>query len=603
MSEEGPRGGTIDPGTAARARTSAWALPAAAVVVSTLVLLGPVLRGGYLLRYDMVFAPRMPLGAAQFGLGSQLPRNVPSDALAAVLTRVLPGAAVQDLLLAALLLAAGFGAARLTAPAAVPRTAAALAYVWTPYLGERLLLGQWAVLVGWAVLPWVVEAARQLRFAPPGIRRRAWARLAFATGVQCLGGVSAWTLALLVLPVALAWDGGITARRRAARVGAGLVLLAVYALPWALPGLLREGGVGADPAGAVAFAPAPDIPFGTVVSLFTGGGIWNADAVPPGRDSVVAALGALLLAAVALAGAWHSRRDSVIASLSISAVVGLGVAVATAWPAGARAFGALPFGAVLRDSQRLLVPWLLLIALGLAAGTDELSRRAPGSLRGAVALLAVLPVAVLPALGWGVAGRLTTVDYPADFARVRAVVAADRIPGAVLVVPFSTYRRFPWNGGRVVLDPLGQWLERPVLAASDLPVRVGSTTLVVHGEDRLAARVDAALAAASPGSMSHALGRLGVRWVVADAPLGRRLRSDLRAGAGGPPIGYRGRDLIAYRIPVDELDRHAAVDVYRGYGPPVGPVIAGDILAALVLVGSGLCTAPVVRRPRLRSAC
>ncbi len=36
-------------------------------------------------------------------------------------------------------------------------------YVWSPFVAERLVLGHWPVLVGYAVLPWVVDAARQWR--------------------------------------------------------------------------------------------------------------------------------------------------------------------------------------------------------------------------------------------------------------------------------------------------------------------------------------------------------------------------------------------------------------------------------------------------------
>lgn len=598
MSEERLPGRTIGPAAAARALP--WAIPGVAVVTSTLLVLGPAFSGGYVLRYDMVFAPRMPIGAAQFGLGSQLPRATPSDAVVAALSRIISGVLVQDAVLAALMLAAGFGAARLAAPSAVPRTVAALAYLWTPYLGERLLLGQWAVLVGWAVLPWVVRAARDLRHAPSGRARTAWARLVFAMGIQCLGGVPAWTLAALVVPVALAWDGGVPARRRAARVAAGLAVLAVYALPWALPALLRPYGIGADPTGAEVFRPAPDIPFGTVASLLTGGGIWDTHAVPPGRNAVIPALGALLLLALGLLGAWRARRDAVIAPLAVSAAIGLGIALGTAWPAGARAFGRLPFGAVLRDSQRLLAPWVLLVALGLAALAASVTTRPTRDRQALLALVAVLPVAVLPALAWGVAGRIAPVDYPADFAHLRSVLSSDPAPGAVAVVPFSAYRRFPWNGGRVVLDPLPAWLDRPVVVGSDLPVRVGSRTVVVAGEDRFAARVRAVL---TSGSLSapQALGALGVRWVVADAAVGVRLRRAL-AGGGTTAIGYRGRYVTAFRIPTRDIDRAAARDVYRGYAPAVAPVIAGDVLAAVVLVGSGLCTAPAVRRRRLRSA-
>ena len=50
------------------------------------VVLGPALGPGYVLQYDMVFVPRQWLLPASFGLGGQLPRAVPQDAVLGVLT-------------------------------------------------------------------------------------------------------------------------------------------------------------------------------------------------------------------------------------------------------------------------------------------------------------------------------------------------------------------------------------------------------------------------------------------------------------------------------------------------------------------------------------
>ena len=568
-----------------------WAVPTAAVLGSAALILGPLLRPGYVLSYDMVFAPRMPVGADSVGLGSGLPRAVPSDLVVAAATHVLPGDLVQKLVLAGLLVAAGFGAARLTAPAAVPRTAAALAYVWTPYLGERLLLGQWAVLVGYAGLPWLLAAAHRVRSARRGERhevRTAWAWLVVVLGLTCLGGAPAWLLALLTVPFALGY--GLRHEPRAAllRLLAGFGALAVYALPWAVPALTRPGGLGADGAGAEAFAPHADTPLGTVGSVLTGGGIWNAQTVPLGRGAVLPAVAAVVLVGLGLVGVVRRRRDPVIAALAGAAVVGLGVVVLTCFAPGARLVGRLPGGALLRDSPRLLAPWLLLIALGFAVACAELVRRVSRSAVPAAALLVLLPVAVLPALGWGVSNRLAPVGYPHDFVQVRALLAADHRAGAVVVLPFDAYRRFGWNRGGTVLDPMNRWLDRPVIVSSDLPVaRPGDRVLVVRGEDRLAARVAEQLhtAARDPADAARLLGSDGARWVVVESHSGSRLDRALLAGL---VRHYRGPDLSLYEVPARWV--RGADDPLRGYAAPVAGVVWADAAAGLLLVAGVLTT-------------
>ena len=69
---------------------------------------------------------------------------------------------VQQGVLLAVFVLAGAGAARLV-PGRAGAAAAALAYAWTPYVAERLLIGHWTFLLGYAVLPWVVGAALAAR--------------------------------------------------------------------------------------------------------------------------------------------------------------------------------------------------------------------------------------------------------------------------------------------------------------------------------------------------------------------------------------------------------------------------------------------------------
>ncbi|HEV8156947.1 MAG TPA: hypothetical protein VGP67_15580, partial [Gaiellales bacterium] len=118
-----------------------------------LFALGPGLRLGFLLSYDMVFVPRMPFSTALPGLAP--PRAVPSDLVIAAASRVVPGDIAQKLVLLAIFVLGCAGvAALLDTEPLLARLAGGIFYAWNPYVGERLIIGQWALLLGYAGLPW-----------------------------------------------------------------------------------------------------------------------------------------------------------------------------------------------------------------------------------------------------------------------------------------------------------------------------------------------------------------------------------------------------------------------------------------------------------------
>jgi hypothetical protein len=149
----------------------------------------------------------------------------------------------------------------------------------------------------------------------------------------------------------------------------------------------------------------------------------------------------------------------------------------------------VPGGGLLRDGQKLLAPAALLVAL--AAGHAVAALAARRRTVPYAVLLGLLPVLALPALGWGVGGRLAAADYPPSWTALRAAVTAAP-PGEVASLPWTLYRRLDFAGDRVVLDPLPRLLDRRVLVNDDLAL--SATT--VRGEDARSALVTAELAAA-----------------------------------------------------------------------------------------------------------
>ncbi|MGW4156227.1 hypothetical protein ACWEDF_24050 [Micromonospora chersina] len=542
-------------------------VPHGVAAAVTAVVLAPLALPGYVLRYDMVFVPRQALSWDVIAPASALPRAVPQDAVVALLTQLVPGWLLQRLVLVAILWLAALGAARLvpTDRNAV-RVVAALGYAWTPYLAERLLIGQWGLLLAYAMLPWLVAAALDVRAGRPG----ALPRLLLAAAVAAItptGGVLALAAVAVLLPGRYPGAG-----RRAGTALAATVLLNA---PWLVAGMGSATGGRSDPAGVAAFAARAENWAGPLVALAGTGGIWNGLTVPVSRQSGVVPLATALLLLVAGYGVPLLRRRwpaGAAGRLGLLAVGSWLLAALGVLPGGAALLGRLvdtvPGAGLIRDGQKLLVPYALALAVAVALGAERLAERLASRFDatiGRVVLVgaALLPVAVLPDLAFGAIGRLRPVDYPADWVAVARQVA-DR-PGEVLSLPFQEYQRYAWNRGQVVIDPAPRYLSTPVLI--DDTLRVGD--LAVGGEDPRAARVRALLAAGRP------LAGTGVRWVLVQRASGPPVPASslvgLRLAHGGP-------ELTLYENP----DWTAPA---RTNGP--GPVGLAHLLAGTVVLTIG----------------
>jgi hypothetical protein len=548
--------------------------PAAAVGLALgLFALGPGVARGFLLSYDMVFVPDRPFSSALLGLSGGPARAVPSDAAITVVARVLPADILQKLILllifvaacagAGALLAAGWRASRGSSAPLFACLVSGIFYCWNPFVAERLLIGQWALLLGYAGLPWVL---REICTGPVGIRR---GRLVLFLLPAAIGGFAALVVTgLAVVPASLARGSGAERCRRLATVIAALALLS---LPWLIPSLLVP--VHADPVGADLFAARADTPFGRLGSLVMLSGIWNSQTVPRGYGGAGSVFWLLVVACALACYVLLASRQRRWAGLGLAGLLGLGVAaIGVTSPTRAMLQGlitAWPGFAVLRDGQQFVAGLALLEAIGLGAGAGWLLGRVqpppirrtmqrPDRQRGepavvALAALAMLaPVVLLPGMAWGLAGRLRPVQYPADWLAARQIIDSSAQRGSVLLLPWAAYRRYPWDKGEAVYDPWNKLLSREVVSNDGLEIGIKTLT-----QESAASILLNPLVSAS-GPLTGGLRAAGVRYVVVDAgplltvpsaSLAAQASLAMQARLPGAQVVLASRDLVVFLLP------------------------------------------------------
>ena len=522
----------------------------------SLVITAPFFRSGYLLFADAVSTPRSHLTDSALGLGVGAPRAVPQDWFIALTSQVFDGGIIVKVLTTLALVLAGVGHGRLVrrvlpCAGSAGMLVGATVAVWNPYVAERLLQGHWSLLFGYAAVPWIFLCANDVRRHPDYIRLSVLAAWLAVAGLTPTGSMLALftVLAALVIPVS------ITRPWRVA-VKTGVVALAIWvvsALPWIMAAVLGSGSASADPDSVAVFAARAEPGLGTVGSLLGLGGIWNADAVPASRTSAWAAVATILLLLVVAAGLptlYRRRRNPLVsgaAGLAATSIVlvalastDLGIAILE-W-----AVDTVPGAGLLRDTQKWVALAVPLYALAAAAAAAACRRWVPRAF--AAGVIAVLIIAPLPDLAWGVGSKVTVSTYPSDWEQVADLIPADE--GDVLLLPTGMNRLYEFTG-HVSLDPAPRLLRADVLQTGELTV--GDTT-VDRTESRATAAESAVLAGASPADLAE----FGVGWVVvegrlpADAPAQQTLAAATEV--------FDGADLRVYRIENPTTVSASAVD-------------------------------------------
>lgn len=170
----------------------------------------------------------------------------------------------------------------------------------------------------------------------------------------------------------------------------------------------------------------------------------------------------------------------------------------------------VPGGGLLRDGQKWVAPWALVASAGLGLAVARLVALSSRQSRwGAAWVVGVVlaPVMALPSMALGLGGFLHSDPFPEEWDEMRHEMESLNLAGEqVVVLPFSTYRRFDWTP-RTVLDPAPRYFPGRMVTEDALSVPEGT----VGGESALALQVREARSAEE---MTRVLSDTGVRWAL-----------------------------------------------------------------------------------------
>lgn len=456
----------------------------------TLAVTLPLFKPGFVLTLDMVFTPRIRLP-------EQVTSSYPFYAVLHALNLVVPADILQKLVLASITFLAGIGGYTLAKRTLVhdkePGIGAYVGgslYTINPYTYDRFMAGQFAVLLGYCLLPFVALQLLVLAERPTWKRGIGLGLLLTAVGI-----VSIHTLGLVAVLTCTVIAGTVWQYRNrlsslahfAAPGALGLGTFLVLSAYWLAPTLAGTNSTGQAIAGFTAgdtqaFATLGNRFVEQLLHILRLQGFWGENthtfllpqtALP---DWGVAICLLWILVGVGVATAWKNNQRQAVAVFGGAAIISAVIATG----ALNDVLGSIiPLFRGFREPQKFTGLVALAYALFSAQGTRQvleyLSRKRMAVVQqGALAAVLLLPVILVPCMFWGFGGQLRPVEYPATWAAINNQLDKDHTSYQVLFLPWHLYMYYRF-ADRIIMSPAAGYFDKPIIASNNPEIGKAAT--------------------------------------------------------------------------------------------------------------------------------
>ena len=373
-----------------------------------------------------------------------------------------------------------------------PNTTAAiiagLVYMVNPFVYSRLMAGQFAVLLGYACLPFFIKSFLCLIEKPT--TRNA---VCVAAWLTVIGILSIHTLALCAVVMVAGLAVARIYRKKMAVIAlasaTAVVMFFVASFYWLLPLIAGESSTaqairgfgGTDQA---AFATVGGSVWEQLVNIAGLQGFW-ADAtelyVLP--QHVLPSWPLITLGVWVLVGYGYVRLRRHLTptmNLHIIACAAL-VAAVLATTLLSSLFSALPLAMGMREPHKFVgliaVVFAICVGWSLASIIAYIARLYNNRYAtAAVTVCALLvPFAWTPTMLGGMHGQLQPRVYPTEWFAANDFLNADKSNFRALFLPWHGYQRFDFSG-RIIMNPADRFFDKPMLISNELEFRGAAPT-------------------------------------------------------------------------------------------------------------------------------
>ena len=456
-----------------------WGSPGAISVffatAAALLIMWQMLFPGYVLTMDLVFTPTMHITTSSDNFINLLPVQY----LVSFLAYLMPAWIVEKMLLFGLFFSLLYAPMRylpFVSEHSGIRLVASLVYGLNPFVYERFLAGQWALLAGYAVLPFFLHALFALTQRPSS---RASVKLAMAL---CMIGVFSVHLLLMTTLVVLGWIVVESVRATVSNddnrikkvlrwLGTSALLSALFSSYWIIAASVRTHPLEAafDTTHFEAFAASAHGSISVIPNLLTLNGFWGERALwayyfASSQSYSVFWVGFFSIVALVVIGFFALFRSNRAYSIYLLFIfLGALVFATGASDTPFKSFNLflyqhVPLWAGLRDSHK----WVALIALvyAICVGSSLAWIRAHVGER--LFSFAVLPTAIIVAILFGALqlfgfrGQLQPTWYPQSWEVAAEIVAHIRAKdpiAKILVLPWHGYMSLAFSNDHIVANP------------------------------------------------------------------------------------------------------------------------------------------------------
>ena len=452
----------------------------------SLAILAPLLLPGYILTLDLVFTPT-------FSWPTELTNTYPLEALMWLLHLILPGDVIEKIILFFILLLSGVGMHRLLQSIKVKEGIApevwkiaiyfgGIFYMINPFTYSRFMAGQWMVLLGYALLPFFVQAFIRLLALPSARQAIKTAILGFlivSVSLHHFGMlVVADVLIVIIASILRYWRNGEHIRKFFLWLLASIGIFVVLSSFWIVPTLLGQNSTAQSVAhfsesDFKAFETTGGNVVGQIAQVVRLQGFWvesrglytPPQALVPFWGLIFALLWFLII--VGIIKAW--RRNRMLVGIGISFIV-VGIILA-ATPLVELIAKVIPFAAGYREPQKFVnmiaIGYAILGSFGTAYMIQWGAKKFSDLGGQAVTIICLfLPLAITPTMLWGFSGQLSPRSYPASWYEMNQELKNRTAGAKTLFLPWHQYAKFNFTG-RIIASPAEKFFETPVIVSND----------------------------------------------------------------------------------------------------------------------------------------